>query len=146
MSAVISEAVRQGFDRVIVDLPVLSKDAHLEDMLGEFGLSGLEPVQTALHLVLSPQYGDAFVRSLLERYRLDIPGSIIWTKLDEAGRYGTIINASQVSGLPISCLSFGPGLLNTLVPARPAALWKLLFKHELPVISTAFAGVGDNYE
>ena len=146
MSAVIAEVGRQGFERVIVDLPGLSKGARLYDLADELGLSCLEPIQMALHLVLSPQYDDDFVLNLLERYRLEIPGSIVWSKLDEAGRYGAIINASLTSRLPISCLSFGPGLLNTLVPAKPAALWKLLFKHELPATNADAAGIGDNYE
>jgi flagellar biosynthesis protein FlhF len=36
------------------------------------------------------------------------------------------------TGLPVSALSFGPGLGNSLAPARENMLWRLLFKRELP--------------
>ena len=69
---------------------------------------------------------------ILERCQLDLPASLIWGKLDEYGRYGAILNMAVASGLPVSCLSFGPSLLNTLTPAEQPLLWRLIFRHELP--------------
>lgn len=137
MAGVLGEIASQGFDKIIVDLPGLQQGKHLAEVVTELGLARLEGIRTALHLVLSPHYHQEALASILSRYRLDLPMSLVWGKLDEGGRYGAIINASVACALPISAFSFGPGLLNTLAPARQIALWKLLFKHELP---TAQAG------
>lgn len=132
MAGILSEISSQGFDKVIVDLPGLQQGMHLAQVVTELGLGRLDAIQTALHLVLAPHYDNTAMASLLSRYRLATPSSLIWSKLDEAGRFGAIVNASVASGLPVSAFSFGPGLLNTLVPAKQIMLWKLLFKHELP--------------
>ena len=69
---------------------------------------------------------------LLERYRTSHAGAIVWTKLDEAEHYGQIVNVALATNLPVSALSFGPGLGNSLAPVRESMLWRLLFKRELP--------------
>lgn len=135
MAGVLGEITSKGFDKVIVDLPGLQQGMHLAETVTELGLGRVESIQTALHLVMAPHYDQQAMASLLSRYRLDMPSSIIWSKLDEAGRFGPVVNASVVSGLPVSAFSFGPGLLNTLAPASQIMLWKLLFKHELPSAS-----------
>ena len=135
-AAVLAEAASHTFDSLIVDLPSLGRGGGITAQLTELGLA--DPAH-ALHLVLSPQYGPAQFRSLLARYMQDGPdgvkrreGSLIWTKLDETEQYGALVNISASARLPVSALSFGPGLRNTLAPARDAALWRLVFKRELP--------------
>ncbi len=134
-AAINAESASGSFDYFIVDLPSLSREQHMDAVLAELGLS--DP-SFALHLVLSPQYGPAQFRSLLARYLPQATGnsrregSLIWTKLDEVEQYGPLINVSIRARLPVSALSFGPGLRNTLSPARDAALWRLVFKRELP--------------
>ena len=136
-AAVLAEAASHSFDNLIVDLPSLGRGNGIAALLAELGLA--DPAH-ALHLVLSPQYGPAQFRSLLARY---LPqdtaggssrreGSLVWTKLDEVEQYGSLVNISASARLPVSALSFGPGLRNTLTPARDAALWRLVFKRELP--------------
>ena len=137
MAGILSEITAQGFDKIIVDLPGLQQGKHLAEVVTELGLTRLESIKTALHAVLSPYYGDEAQAAILSRYRLDMPMSLIWSKLDEGGRFGSIMNASVSTGLPISTFSFGPGLLNTLAPAGRIMLWKLLFKHELPTVQAA---------
>lgn len=137
MAGVLSEITSQGFDKIIVDLPGLQQGKHLDGMVAELGLTRPERIQSALHVVLSPHYDQDALTSILSRYRLDLPMSLLWSKLDEGGRFGAIVNAAVLTGLPISTFSFGPGLLNTLAPAGHIALWKLLFKHELPVVPAA---------
>jgi flagellar biosynthesis protein FlhF len=133
MRGVLSEITRQGFARIIVDLPGLPNGVYLRDMTGQLGLQGNNSaIKTALHLVLPPHYDDALGLALLDRYHMDLPGSLVWSKLDEFDRYGALANIALASGRPVSCLSFGPGLLNTLVPATQVMLWRLIFKHELP--------------
>jgi flagellar biosynthesis protein FlhF len=138
MAEALAEEDSRDFERIIVDLPGLGRSAQLRDLASSLALDRFfssearETRQAALHLVCSPHYADDMQRSLLERYRLDLPASIVWSKLDECGSYGAVLNLAVASGLPVSCFSFGPGLLNTLIPADQPRLWKLLFRHELP--------------
>ncbi len=139
MAGVMGEIATQGFDRVIVDLPGVGRDQHLLDVLAAFALDRMDSVRMAAHLVFSPYYSTEMQARLLNRYRTGLPSSIIWSKLDECGQFGPMLNMAVASGLPISCFSFGPGLLNSLVPAKQPALWRLLFKHELPTANNTAA-------
>ena len=85
-----------------------------------------------MHLVLSPHYGEEALADILDRHACGQPGSLIWTKLDEAEHFGQMVNAALRTGLPVSALSHGPGLGNSLVPAQDTTIWRLLFKKELP--------------
>jgi flagellar biosynthesis protein FlhF len=134
--ASLNEALRENYDRIIVDLPGFSRNKSLNTLVADAGLADLcgeSPDDLAVHLVLPPHYGSLQMRGVLERYRVPHAGSIVWTKLDEAEHYGQVVNVGVSTGLPISALSFGPGLGNSLVPAKEAMLWRLLFKRELPV-------------
>lgn len=132
-AAVLAEAQHRGFSKIIVDMPALRRGETLNNVAANLGVSRIEGLQTALHLVLSPHYDDSLTLDLLNRYMLDMPGSLVWSKLDEASRYGALLNVAMASGLPVSCFSFGPELLHSMQPARQSMLWRLLFKHELPV-------------
>lgn len=136
MAGVVAEINSQGFDKVIVDLPGLGRKQSMTDLLGILALDRVD-VSIAMHLIFSPHYSGEMQLRLLERYHADLPGSIIWSKLDESVRFGSILNLAVASSLPISAFSFGPGLLNTLLPAERVALWKILFKHELPMAATS---------
>lgn len=146
MSGVLSEVQSQGFDRIVIDMPGMGRGTSMASLYSRLGLDKAVGVQSAMHLVLSPHYDDKLLLNLLGRYRLDIPGSIVWSKLDESGHFGAILNIALASGLPVSALSYGPGLLNSLVPASQTMLWRLLFKRELPVVSTPVSDSGDSYE
>ncbi len=135
----LNTAEKEGFDRIIVDLPGLARDRYLKNLLADAGLGdgwtpargGLQ-IPPAVHVCFSPHYGEEQLRGLLERYRTGHAGSLIWTKLDEAEHYGQIVNVALLTGLPVSALSYGAGLGNSLEPARETGLWKLIFKRELP--------------
>lgn len=132
----LNAALREGFDRIIVDLPGLSRGRYLATLLADAGLderTGETPDDLAVHLALPPHYGSQQLRGLLKRYSCAHASSIVWTKLDEAEQYGQLVNVAVESGLPVSALSFGPGLGNSLTPARENMLWRLLFKRELPM-------------
>lgn len=120
---------KERFDKVFVDLPGLSRGKYLQSLLEDSGLTGTD---TAVHLALPPHYGEKHIRGVLDRYRGTTKGSIVWTKLDEAEGFGDIVNIAYASELPISSLSYGPGLGNSLSPATEVMVWKLLFKSELP--------------
>ena len=134
--AALHAALREGFDRILVDLPGPSRGRFLATLLADAGLgehTGESPDDLAVHLALPPHYGSSQLRGLLRRYSSPHAGSIVWTKLDEAEQYGQLVNVAVESGRPVSALSFGPGLGNSLAPAKENMLWRLLFKRELPI-------------
>lgn len=130
----VAKAEKEGFDKIFIDLPGLGRDENLEDFLQSsgFGEDEIRATGVAVHLVLPPMYGEMEFRSILRRYRTSIPGSIIWTKLDEAEHYGALINVAVQTNLPVSALSYGPGMGNSISMAKGSSLWKIIFKNELP--------------
>lgn len=120
----------RNFDMIYVDLPALGRDQSLGHWLGERSLSLRDDV--AAHLVLSPHFAPAHYRTVWENCRSDLVKSIIWTKLDEACSYGSMINVSHMTGLPASALSYGPGVVGAMAPAHSQALWRLVFSHQMP--------------
>ena len=86
----------------------------------------------AAHLVLSPHYAPAQLAHFLRTYQMEQLVSCIWTKLDEACNYGCLVNMAHASSLPVSALAYGPELTQGMMPASGKAVWKLLFKHQLP--------------
>lgn len=127
----------RNHDVVFVDLPGLGRAEQLCDKMYLMGLSAwLEgektPCSAALHIVMPPHYGDQQISSFLRRYQVPLPGSMIWSKLDEAVSFGTLVNVAVRSGLPISAVSFGPELQASLLPAEESIIWRLLLKRQLP--------------
>ena len=127
----------RNYDVVFVDLPGLGREETLRDRMCLMGLSawldgGKAPCSAALHLVMPPHYGDQQIASFLRRYQVSLPGSLIWSKLDEALSFGTLVNVAVGSGLPISAVSFGPELQSSLLPAEESIIWRLLLKRQLP--------------
>ncbi|MDR2605441.1 MAG: hypothetical protein LBC55_08885 [Desulfovibrio sp.] len=130
----LNQGLREGFDRIIVDLPGLSRGRCLRTLLDDAGLSNLTgdgPEDLAVHLAMSPHYRE--MRGMMERYRTAHRSGIVWTKLDEAEHFGQVVNVGAATGLPVSALSFGPGLGNSLAPAKENMLWRLIFKREMPL-------------
>ena len=140
-AAVLAEARRENVDRILVDLPGLPRGKCMPEMLDYFGM--IDP-DNALHVVAAPHYADTTLRSLANRY---LSGgswqnaSLIWTKLDEADKFGALVNIGAASRLPVSALSCGAELNDTLASAENAALWRLLFKREMPCKARSDASI-----
>ncbi len=134
--AALHAARKEGFDRILVDLPGLARGHFLHTLLADAGFPApgrrRNADDIAVHLALPPHYGGLQLRAMLERYRTGHSGSLVWTKLDEAEHFGQIVNVGLAAKLPVSALSYGPGLGNSLAPAQSNILWRLLFKRELP--------------
>lgn len=117
-------------DAVFIDTPSLGREGGLAAWYGEMGLAG-RPGLVA-HLVLSPLFSNAQADHYLRAGRCEHLSSLIWTKLDEACNYGSLVNMAHASSLPISALTYGPELTGGMAAASGKAVWKLLFKHQLP--------------
>ncbi len=112
---------------IFVDMQGLAKNEKLEDKLR---MLGLDTVQAHVHITISPHY--QYLKELLKRYKSSFPTSLMWTKLDEAEHFAELINIAVWTGMPISALSFGAELQDSLIPAEEAQIWRLILKHQLP--------------
>lgn len=128
MEAIFKESSK--FDLILVDLPGLSGEHTLAERLADLGLTGCRDM--AAHLVLAPYFSASQYAQIASRYACPQLKSLIWTKLDEACTFGALLNMARLTELPVSALSFGPGLKNTICPAKSEMLWRLIFKHTLP--------------
>ncbi len=120
----------RNFDVIFVDIPSLDRAETLHQWLAQRSLALRD--DCAVHLTLSPFFAPAHYKALWDRYRSDQVKSIIWTKLDEACTYGSLINVGQLTGLPASALSHGPGVAGSMSMAQSQAMWRLVFSHQLP--------------
>lgn len=84
---------------VFVDVPGLSRKQNLAQWRADMGLDALE---AATHLVLSPFCDPLQTQVFLSRYKSDGSGSLVWTKLDEAESFGSIVNVACAARLPVS--------------------------------------------
>jgi len=128
MQELIKEAPK--FDMIFVDLPGLTGKSALSEHLTDLGLD--DGVDMAAHLVLAPYFAASQYAEIARRYMCPQLQSLIWTKLDEACSFGALLNMARLTELPVSALSFGSGLKNSIAPAQSDMLWRLIFKHTLP--------------
>ncbi|MDE5833576.1 MAG: flagellar biosynthesis protein FlhF [Desulfovibrio sp.] len=119
----------KDFQIIFIDTPGFSRDQNLARWLSDMDLTGLS---AAYHITLAPFDETLQIQEFLKRYRFKDPASVVWTKLDEAVSYGNIVNVANDSGLPVSALSYGPELKESLRPATEPLVWRLIFKRQLP--------------
>lgn len=126
---------------VYVDTPSFRREGEAQAWWETMGLA--DRADLAAHLVLSPLCTPIQTAHFWRAHRVTALSSCIWTKLDEACSYGSLVNVAHTSSLPVSVLTFGPELTQGMAPASGKAVWKLLFKHQLPgdLAQTANAGV-----
>jgi flagellar biosynthesis protein FlhF len=120
----------RNFDVIFVDAPALEPGQTLAAWLGERSLAIRD--DTAVHLALPPYFSPAHYQGVMERHRSPLVKSIIWTKLDEACSFGSLINVARSSGLPVSAFVSAPGVTGGLAEATSQSLWRLVFSHHLP--------------
>ncbi|MDC0335452.1 flagellar biosynthesis protein FlhF [Pseudodesulfovibrio sp.] len=118
------------FDMILIDLPGLPGQTTLEEWTALYGLAGCDDL--AIHLVLNPYYSTSQFQRFMEKYQSEQLSSVIWTKLDEACTFGAILNMAFACGLPVSALSYGSGLKNSIALASKEMIWRLLFMRKLP--------------
>ena len=118
------------FDMILIDLPGLPGKTSLEEWLHLYGMNNCPDL--SIHLVLNPYYSPAQFERFVDKYKSEQLASVIWTKLEEACTFGSILNMAFISGLPVSALSYGSGLKNSVMPATEEMIWRLLFMRTLP--------------
>lgn len=118
------------FDMILIDLPGMSGNNSLTDWLMAHGMEDWN--ELAIHLVLNPYYSPDQYRIFADKYKSSKVASVIWTKLDEACTFGAILNMACSSGLPVSAMSYGSSLKNSITPATQEMIWRMLFMRQLP--------------
>ncbi|WP_428569570.1 MAG: flagellar biosynthesis protein FlhF [Solidesulfovibrio sp. DCME] len=117
-------------EAVFIDAPSLRGEGAMAAWCAAMGLAAARNLR--VHLVLSPVFAPAQTAHFLRVYQCPALSSLVWTKLDEACNYGSLVNMAHASSLPVSALAHGPELTQGMAPASGKAVWKLLFKHQLP--------------
>jgi flagellar biosynthesis protein FlhF len=116
-------------DYIFVDMPGLERSGTLMQQLAALNL---DSIGAATHLALPLHCAPLQTTAFLARYKGTENSSLVWTKLDETVSYGAVLNVSYMSGLPVSALSYGPGLRGSLGAVTSSLLWRLVFKRQLP--------------
>jgi len=110
---------------ILIDTPGLAS----EDWEGYEDLVQFLAQQTGIdvHLVLPLSMRAADLRSVADRYLAFGPRKLLFTRLDETGTFGPVLNLSARTGLPVSFLSTGRRVPEDLEPAQ----WGKLFERLL---------------
>ena len=127
MQTILNKAA--AIDLLFIDTPGLVRGQSLNTFLEQLGL---EQKDMAVHLTFSPFCDGIQTQEFLHRYATSMPKSLVWTKLDEAVSYGAIVNVSNEAKIPISALSYGGELQESLAPATEPLVWRLVFKRQIP--------------
>ncbi len=80
-----------------------------------------------VHLVLPCTMSSRDLRSASDRFAAFRPGKLLFTRVDEAGSWGALVNESARCELPISFLSTGQDIPNDLEPATKAGISALVY-------------------
>ncbi len=119
----------EEFDLCLVDAPVTALGSIPQPLRHE----------TFVHAIMPALLSTAHTQRFLDRVQGPHLASIIWTKLDEACSFGQIVNQAVRTNLPVSLISMGGELKNTLASPSARDLWRLILRHQLPHPNLAFA-------
>ncbi len=81
-----------------------------------------------VHLVLSAAASDRTVNEAVTNFKPLAPNRIIFSKLDESGAYGLLLNTAVRHKLPVSFVTTGQNVPDDIREAQPASLAELVYK------------------
>lgn len=94
---------------------------ELRDLLG-----AAKPHET--HLVLSSTTSERAMLQVAERFSVVSPNRLIFTKLDEAANFGTLVNVAKKVGVDLSYLTTGQEVPDRIEPVRPDRIARLILE------------------
>jgi flagellar biosynthesis protein FlhF len=114
----------RGKELIFVDTPGLGA----EDLDDAMGLARFLSTRTDIdiHLVLSASMKAADLSRTVDAYQIFQPQRLLFTKLDETGSYGPILNETVRTAKPLSFFAKGQRIPEDLEAAAPARLIELL--------------------
>jgi len=113
-------------DLILLDTPGRSQLAAMKLRELEAFLNAARPTET--HLLISSTMRNEDMYSVLDRFGSVGVDRLIFTKLDEATCFGTILNASVKSQKPISYLTTGQDVSSDIELARPERIANFLLR------------------
>lgn len=100
-------------------------DADRLDELRDL-LAAAKPHET--HLVLSSTTSERAMLQVAERFSVVGPNRLIFTKLDEAANFGTLVNIAKRVGVELSYLTTGQEVPDRIEPVRPDRIARLILE------------------
>jgi flagellar biosynthesis protein FlhF len=85
-----------------------------------------------VHLVVDLRTKSEDLCLAVENFRMFRPAKLLFTRLDETTSFGTMLNETVRSGLPVSFVSVGQRVPEDIVPAGEPELLRLLLKSRSP--------------
>jgi flagellar biosynthesis protein FlhF len=114
----------RGKSLILIDTPGCGPaDLDAAADLATF-LSGREDIDTQLVLTASMRPAD--LSHVVDRFEMFRPQKLIFTRLDEAGAFGALVNESVRTGKPISFLAAGQQVPEDLEPATAERITELV--------------------
>jgi flagellar biosynthesis protein FlhF len=114
----------RGKELILIDTPGLGAGDLDDSMgLGRF-LSASSAIDT--HLVLPSSMKSADLARTVDAFEIFHPHRLLFTRLDETGSYGPILNEGVRTGKPLSFFANGQRIPEDLEAATPARLIELL--------------------
>ncbi|MGE5645477.1 MAG: hypothetical protein ACM336_06770 [Acidobacteriota bacterium] len=121
-------AEHRNKDLILIDTPGFGpKDMDAAEDLARF-LAGRPEIDT--HLVLTASARSADLKRVVDRFEVFRPRKLLFTKLDETGTFGPILNEAVRTGKPVSFLAAGQQIPDDLEPATADRILELALKRE----------------
>jgi flagellar biosynthesis protein FlhF len=111
-------------DLILIDTPGLGK-ADMEDAVELAQMIGSDP-DIDTHLVLPASMKAEDLARQVDQFRAFHPHKLIFTRMDESSRYGSLLSLAARTGLPVSFLAQGQRIPDDLEPATKEYLLELL--------------------
>ena len=81
-----------------------------------------------VHLLISANTALEDVRDVVTHFSILNPTAMLFTKLDETQRYGSLFCLTAEAGLPLSYFSLGQNVPDDIMPASPGTVAKLVIE------------------
>ena len=127
-------------DLILIDTPGLGR-ADMEDALELAQMLGSDP-DIDTHLVLPASMRPEDLGRQAHQFRAFHPRKLIFTRLDEASRYGALLSLSAETGLAVSFLTQGQRIPDDLDPATKEHLLALVGAQWVPSAAQPEVGLG----
>jgi flagellar biosynthesis protein FlhF len=121
-------ALHRGKELILIDTPGLAAGDMDEGADLAAFLRSRPDIDT--HLVLSASMKSADITRAVERFELFGPAKLLFTRLDETGTLGPVLNEASRTRKPISFLTAGQQVPEHLEPATTARIADLLLSSE----------------
>ncbi len=136
-TAALSQALEEhrNKDLVLIDTPGYgARDLDAAQDLARF-LAGRQEIDT--HLVLTASMRSADLSRVVDWFEVFRPAKLLFTRLDETGTFGPVLNQMVRTGKPVSFLACGQQIPEDLEPAAVERLLNLLTEPTEPARAAA---------